>query len=73
MKNARLESLSWVLIYGGIFMVMLGLWVIDDHAGLGHGLSWSGGLVVLIGALLIWLRSRRSADAPQSPDPGAPR
>lgn len=73
MKNAQMERLTWVLIYGGIFMVMLGLWVIDGNAALGHGLSWGGGLVVLIGALLIWLRSRRGDDAPQGPDQGAPR
>lgn len=70
MKNAQLQNLSWVLIYGGIFMVMLGLWVMTDDAGLGHGLSWGGGLTVLVGVLLIWLRSRRGDDAPEK---GAPR
>lgn len=65
MKNGSLESLVWTLIYGGIFMVMLGLWVMDADAALGHGLAWGGGLLVAVGVLLIWLRSRRGEnDAP---------
>ncbi|MBA3590763.1 MAG: hypothetical protein H0W38_14515 [Methylibium sp.] len=72
MKTVRLEKLTWVLIYGGIFMAMLGLWVIDDNAALGHSLSWGGGLAILVGVLLIWLRSRRG-DAAELPDEGTPR
>jgi hypothetical protein len=69
MKAARLDGLIWALIYGGIFMVMLGLWVIADDAGLGHGLSWTGSLFVAVGVLLIWRRSRRD-DGAAPPDEG---
>lgn len=63
MKNDRLESLIWKLIYGGIAVAMLGLWTIGSDAALGHGLAWGGGLLVLIGAGGVWLRSRRPDDA----------
>lgn len=65
MKNGRLDSLIWTLIYGGLFMVMLGLWVMSADAALGHGLTWAGALLVAVGVLLIWLRSRRKEDGPQ--------
>lgn len=63
MKNAPLEKLTWRLIYAGLAGVMLGLWTIDADPALGHGLAWSGGLLVLIGAGFVWLRSRRPDDA----------
>lgn len=72
MKNAQLDGLVWALVYGGLFMVMLGVWVVDDDAALGHGLGWGGGLAALVGALLIWVRSQRR-EAPAPPDAGAPR
>jgi drug/metabolite transporter superfamily protein YnfA len=72
MKTAKLDKLVWALIYGGIFMAMMGLWVMGGDASLGHGLSWGGGLAVLVGVLLIWVRSRRG-DEPAAPDEETPR
>lgn len=61
MKNARMESLAWWLIYGGGALLMLGLWTLDSDAALGQGVGWVGGVVMAVGALLVWLRSRRDA------------
>jgi hypothetical protein len=55
---ARLQSLIWILIYGGLLTLVLGLSVqrIDDTIG------WSivviGGIVAAVGFVLIYVRSR---------------
>jgi hypothetical protein len=55
---ARLQSLIWILIYGGLLTLVLGLSVqrIDDAIG------WSmvviGGIVAAVGFVLIYVRSR---------------
>lgn len=57
--NRRLEALAWVLIYGGLLSLCLGLFVQRASAPLGAALLAAGGLATLAGVLLIWLRSRR--------------
>lgn len=55
---ARLQSLIWILIYGGLLTLVLGLSVqrIDDTVG------WSmvvvGAIVAVVGFVLIYVRSR---------------
>ena len=55
---ARLQSLIWILIYGGLLTLVLGLSVqrIDDAIG------WSmvviGGIIAAAGCVLIYVRSR---------------
>jgi vacuolar-type H+-ATPase subunit I/STV1 len=60
---ARLQQLIWVLIYGGLLTLVLGLSV--QRAG-GHSLGWylvfGGGLVAAAGFALIYVRSRLSTD-----------
>ena len=57
---ARLQQLIWVLIYGGLLTLVLGLSVqrIDDPMG------WSmvvvGGALAALGFVLIYVRSRLS-------------
>ncbi len=58
MKSARVETLVWVLIYGGLAVLILGLWVSGADAAVGQVLVWAGGLLALVGVLLIWIRSR---------------
>ncbi|WP_295639118.1 hypothetical protein [uncultured Methylibium sp.] len=58
MKPARVETLVWVLIYGGLALLILGLWVRGADAAVGQVLAWAGGLLALVGVLLIWIRSR---------------
>lgn len=55
---ARLEALIWILIYGGLLALILGLWVKksdDDTAWL---LVAGGGLAAGVGFALICVRSR---------------
>ena len=62
MKPARVESLVWVLIYGGLATVILGLWVRGDSTLVGPVLIGAGALMALGGVALIWLRSRMNDD-----------
>jgi hypothetical protein len=59
MSNPRLEVLIWVLIYGGLLAVCLGLFVQRGNDPLGWSIVVGGGVASAIGVLLIWVRSRR--------------
>ena len=55
---ARLQQLIWILIYGGLLTLVLGLSVqrIDD--ALGWSMVVAGSVVAAIGFVLIYVRSR---------------
>ncbi len=55
---ARLQALIWVLIYGGLLTLVLGLSVQRTDDTLGWSLVVSGGVVAVIGFVLIYVRSR---------------
>lgn len=59
--NARLlrvERMIWVLIYGGLLSVVLGLFI-DQQEAQDAGLFYQlGGLAVVAGVVLIYVRSR---------------
>jgi hypothetical protein len=59
MQTATLEKLVWVLIYVGMAVFGLGVWFIEHSRAVGSTLMVFGGLSVVGGAFLIWLRSRR--------------
>jgi len=54
----RLETLIWVLIYGGLLTLVLGGFLTRDQDGSGVGVMIAGGLLVLIGVILLVVRSR---------------
>jgi hypothetical protein len=62
MKNSTLETLAWVLLYGGLLLLCLAVFVF--RGGDGGLLAWM--LVVLgaasaaAGIAAIWVRSRRT-------------
>jgi hypothetical protein len=58
MKPATIEAWSWVLIYGGLAALCLGIFVSRRAEDLGHGFMLGGAVVALVGVGLIWLRSR---------------
>jgi len=58
MKTSTIETLVWVLIYGGLLGVALGLAVQRYVEPLGWGITLAGGLVAACGVVLIYVRSR---------------
>jgi len=59
----RLDKLIWVLIFGGLFVLALGVATHEASAAAGWSLAIIGGLTALGGALLIWVRSRLPEDS----------
>jgi hypothetical protein len=59
MDNKTIEKWVWILIYGGLLVLSLGLFVLRQEPIFGHTLIACGGVGVALGALLIWIRSRR--------------
>ncbi len=62
MKTSTLETLIWVLIYGGLLSVCLGLALQGSARPLGLALIGGGGGVALVGFALIYVRSRMKDD-----------
>lgn len=59
MTLAALEKLVWILIYSGLLLVCLGIFVQRADALLGWILIVAGAIDAAAGAVLIWVRSRR--------------
>ena len=55
---ARLETLIWVLIYGGLLTLVVGLFMSRNQEGAGVQMMIGGAMVALIGVGLIYYRSR---------------
>ena len=58
MKPAALDVWIWALIYGGLIVFCLGLFLRADVATLGWSAVIGGGLAAAVGVLLVWVRSR---------------
>ncbi|MFM9923005.1 hypothetical protein VLK31_08445 [Variovorax sp. H27-G14] len=56
--HARLEKWIWILIYGGLFVFILGIATARTDATLGWTIATPGGIVALVGFALIYVRSR---------------
>ena len=61
-KLKRLQALIWVFIYGGLLTLVLGLSVERNDESLGFLMALGGGGLALLGAVLIYVRSRLKAD-----------
>ncbi len=59
----RLESLVWILIYGGLFGIVLGLASRGADATVAWVLMLAGAVATIIGVVLIFVRARRVAAA----------
>ena len=55
---ARLQQLIWILIYGGLLTLILGLSVQRTDDALGESLVVGGALVAALGFVLIYVRSK---------------
>lgn len=58
MSTRRIEVAVWLLLYGGLLLVMLGLWSLQTAGPWPHVLLFGGIALAAGGALLIWLRAR---------------
>lgn len=63
MKLSTLDALVWVLIYGGMLGIALGLALRRNIDTLGWGLVAVGGVMTAVGAALVVVRSRRRDEA----------
>ncbi len=57
-KVARIHALIWVLIYGGLLALVLGLSVGRNDEAFGWSLVLGGAVVSMLGVVLIYIRSR---------------
>ena len=58
MSAARIDSLVWLLIYGGLFGICLGFALERGGQAYGWGVVGVGAAAAAVGAVLIWVRSR---------------
>ena len=58
----RLQKLIWVLIYGGLLTLVLGIATARTDAFTGWVLMVGGGVVAAVGVVLIAVRARLKAD-----------
>jgi hypothetical protein len=56
--HARLEKWIWILIYGGLFLVILGVATGRTEPALGWSMAVPGVVVTAVGIVLIYVRSR---------------
>ncbi len=56
--TARIQKWIWILIYLGIVLLALGLSVQRSDAALGWGIAAPGIALIVVGVVLIWVRSR---------------
>lgn len=59
----RLQQLIWVLIYGGLLTLVLGVATARTDEPLGTALAVAGGVVAAVGIALIAVRARLRSDA----------
>ena len=57
---ARVERLVWILIYVGLFAIVLGIASLSAHYVAAWTLVGFGAVLAVVGAILIWVRSRMS-------------
>jgi hypothetical protein len=52
------DTLTWMLIYGGLLSVIFGLAVGSANPVLAQWLGYGGSLVTVVGIVMIYIRSR---------------
>ena len=62
LTSQRLNTLIWVLVYGGLLTLVLGLSVQRSDDDLGWSMVAAGLVVALLGFALVFVRARMKAD-----------
>jgi len=57
-NKLRVERWAWILIYGGLLALVLGMFLQRQNRALGDTFQMGGTAVAAVGAALIWVRSR---------------
>jgi len=57
-STQRIGTLIWVLIFGGLFVVGMGIALERSGQSYGWGFIGVGGVGIAVGCLLVWVRSR---------------
>jgi len=57
-----LHRVIWILIYGGLLVLITGIALQRSDPVLGEPIAWGGAVLVAVGAALIYLRSRLQKD-----------
>ena len=63
-----METWTWVLIYGGLLLLSLGLFLLSSAPGLAWTLVVAGPVLATAGVVLIFLRAR----LPETPSQNMP-
>jgi len=58
MKTSTVEAWVWVLVYGGLLLFCLGLFIDHSDFALGWLFNLVGGALAVVGVVLIFLRAR---------------
>ena len=64
---ARLQKWAWILIYVGIVMVAFGLSLRSSDALLAWSIGLPGAVLIVVGIMMIWVRSRIKDAEEQTP------
>ncbi len=62
-KTARLHNIIWTLIFGGLLTAILGIFVGKSDDAFGWTMVVGGGVLVAVGAILIYVRSKMKTDS----------
>ena len=62
LTSKRLHTAIWVLVYGGLLTLVLGLSVQRNDDDLGWGMVAAGLVLALLGFALVFVRARMKAD-----------
>jgi len=62
MSARKVETWVWVLVYGGMIVLGIGLAVQRTDVGTGWLIACAGGALVGLGVLLVWVRSRMRSE-----------
>jgi hypothetical protein len=57
-----IERLVWTLVYGGLFSAVIGIATRESDPASGWALIVVGGIIAVVGAVLVLVRSRMQAD-----------
>ena len=61
-KMARLHKIIWTLIFGGLLTIILGIFVGKTDDAIGWVMFAAGGLLTVVGAVLIYVRSTMTTE-----------